>query len=111
MVVHVILSNLINAHFHYGYLRQKWNPEMSPFLAGARQQIHIINLNSSIFRMKKGQLFLRECASRRLKTLFILRKDLKFLRCLSCSFGSYTFRLGTVEFLPISFAKEIFPQR
>jgi len=42
------MSQLIQAGVHFGHNTRRWNPKMAPFLFGARDNIHIIDLQQSV---------------------------------------------------------------
>ena len=41
---HVNMRDLLKAGAHFGHQTKYWNPKMSKFIFGARNKIHIINL-------------------------------------------------------------------
>ena len=43
----------MDAGAHYGHQTQRWNPKMLPFIYGARNGVHIINLDLT---MKKWEI-------------------------------------------------------
>ncbi len=45
---HVNMRDLLKAGAHFGHQTKYWNPKMSKFIFGARNKIHIINLESTI---------------------------------------------------------------
>lgn len=45
MSVPVTVRSLIDAGAHYGHQTQRWNPKMLPYIYGARNGVHIINLD------------------------------------------------------------------
>jgi small subunit ribosomal protein S2 len=49
----VTIKNLIEAGAHYGHQTQRWNPKMLPNIYGARNGVHIINLDIT---MKKWEI-------------------------------------------------------
>ena len=40
----VTMRQMLEAGVHFGHQTRYWNPKMSPFIFGARNKIHIINL-------------------------------------------------------------------
>ena len=40
----VSMRDMINAGVHFGHQTRYWNPQMKPFIFGARNGVHIINL-------------------------------------------------------------------
>jgi small subunit ribosomal protein S2 len=49
----VSIKNLMDAGAHYGHQTQRWNPKMLPNIYGARNGVHIINLDLT---MKKWEI-------------------------------------------------------
>ena len=49
----VTIKNLMDAGAHYGHQTQRWNPKMLPNIYGARNGVHIINLDIT---MKKWEI-------------------------------------------------------
>lgn len=46
----VNVRTLMDAGAHYGHQTQRWNPKMLPYIFGARNGVHIINLDSTVRR-------------------------------------------------------------
>ncbi len=44
----VTIRTLMDAGAHYGHQTQRWNPKMLPYIFGARNGVHIINLDLTI---------------------------------------------------------------
>ena len=44
-------NELLDAGVHFGHLKRKWNPAMSPYIFMERNGIHIIDLASRIVAM------------------------------------------------------------
>jgi small subunit ribosomal protein S2 len=49
----VTIRTLMDAGAHYGHQTQRWNPKMLPYIFGARNGVHIINLDLT---MKKWEI-------------------------------------------------------
>lgn len=49
----VTIKSLMDAGAHYGHQTQRWNPKMLPYIYGARNGVHIINLDLT---MKKWEI-------------------------------------------------------
>lgn len=49
----VTIKSLMDAGAHYGHQTQRWNPKMLPYIYGARNGVHIINLDLT---MKKWEV-------------------------------------------------------
>jgi len=46
-------KELLDAGVHFGHLKKKWNPKMSPYIFMERKGIHIIDLNRTSECMDK----------------------------------------------------------
>jgi small subunit ribosomal protein S2 len=44
----VTMQNLIEAGAHFGHQTHRWNPRMKPYIFGARNGIHIIDLSQTV---------------------------------------------------------------
>lgn len=42
------MKNMLKAGVHFGHQTRYWNPKMKPFIFGARNKIHIINLEKTL---------------------------------------------------------------
>lgn len=40
----VSMRDMLQAGVHFGHQTRYWNPKMKPFIFGARNKVHIINL-------------------------------------------------------------------
>jgi len=73
-MVKASLYYFLNARMHIGAPRRKWNPSMASYV-GIRQNIHLLDLQHSTFRLRKFLFFLRLVAKRRGTTFFVLNPD------------------------------------
>ena len=44
----VSMKELLEAGVHFGHQKRYWNPKMSKFIFGVRNNIHIINLEETL---------------------------------------------------------------
>ena len=42
------LRSLLEAGVHFGHQTERWNPKMKPYIFGARNGIHIIDLQQTV---------------------------------------------------------------
>ena len=49
----VTFEEMLNAGVHFGHLRRKWNPNMSPYIFDEKKGIHIIDLNKTLVNLYK----------------------------------------------------------
>lgn len=47
-MAHVNMRDLLKAGAHFGHQTRYWNPKMGKFIFGARNKIHIINLEHTL---------------------------------------------------------------
>lgn len=65
------LAELLQAGVHFGHQTSKWHPKMKKFIFGARQGIHIINLEETQKALEKALAFARQTAARGGVILFV----------------------------------------
>jgi len=70
----VTFDELLNAGAHYGHLTRKWNPAMAPFIFGAKNSIHIIDLNKTSAKLEDAANALKQIAKSGRKILFVSTK-------------------------------------
>ena len=55
------MRQLLEAGVHFGHQSHRWNPKMSEYIFGTRNNIHIIDLTLSVPMMHRGlRVFLRD---------------------------------------------------
>ncbi|WP_148863361.1 30S ribosomal protein S2 [Marinobacter fonticola] len=67
----VSMRDLLKAGAHFGHQTRYWNPKMSKFIFGARNKIHIINLEQTVPAMDDALKFIRQLAESKNKVLFV----------------------------------------
>jgi small subunit ribosomal protein S2 len=65
------LRSLIEAGVHFGHQTKRWNPRMRPFIYGARNGIHIIDLDQTARMFKRAYDFITETVGRGGHILFV----------------------------------------
>ena len=65
------LRTLLDAGVHFGHQTKRWNPKMRPFIYGARNGIHIIDLDQTTRLFKKAYDFIVEAVGRGGGVLFV----------------------------------------
>ena len=65
------LRSLIEAGVHFGHQTKRWNPKMRPFIYGARNGIHIIDLDQTARLFKRTFDFIVETVGRGGHILFV----------------------------------------
>ena len=67
----VTMRQMLEAGVHFGHQTRYWNPKMSPFIFGARNKIHIINLEKSLPMYQEALKFVRTLTSNKGQVLFV----------------------------------------
>ncbi len=66
-----LMREMLEAGVHFGHQTRYWNPKMAPFIFGARNKIHIINLEQTVVKYTVAAKFLRQLAARGGNVLFV----------------------------------------
>src|ERR1700751_4414173 len=53
------MRQLLESGAHFGHRKQRWNPKMAPFIYGARNDIHIIDLTQTVPLLHQALVALR----------------------------------------------------
>lgn len=64
-------EDLIKAGVHIGHEKSKWNPKMSPFVFGVRNNFHIIDVFKTTERLAQAVEFLKEVISSGNQIIFL----------------------------------------
>ena len=67
----VSMRDMLQAGVHFGHQTRYWNPKMKPFIFGARNKVHIINLEKTVPMFNEALVELNKIASRKGKILFV----------------------------------------
>src|SRR3954466_1648819 len=65
------MRQLLEAGSHFGHRQQRWNPKMSPYIYGSRNDIHIIDLTQTVPLLHQALVALREVAGGGGRILFV----------------------------------------
>jgi small subunit ribosomal protein S2 len=65
------LRSLLDAGVHFGHQTKRWNPKMRPFIYGARNGIHIIDLDQTARLFQRAYNFVQETVARGGQILFV----------------------------------------
>ncbi|MAY35971.1 MAG: 30S ribosomal protein S2 [Spongiibacteraceae bacterium] len=68
---HVSMRDMLQAGVHFGHQTRYWNPKMAPYIFGARNKIHIINLEHTVPAFNEALDKIVELAGNRNKILFV----------------------------------------
>ena len=67
----VTMQQLIEAGSHFGHQTHRWNPRMKPYIFGARNGIHIIDLSQTVPLFQRALDFVSATAQAGGKVLFV----------------------------------------
>ncbi len=67
----ISLKSLIDAGVHFGHQTKRWNPKMKPFIYGARNGIHIIDLDQTARLFHRAFHFIEQTVARGGHVLFL----------------------------------------
>jgi small subunit ribosomal protein S2 len=67
----ITMRQMLEAGVHFGHQTRYWNPKMSPYIFGARNKIHIINLEKSLPMYQEALKFVRQLSANKGKILFV----------------------------------------
>ena len=67
----VSLQQLIEAGAHFGHQTHRWNPKMKPYIFGARNGVHILDLSQSVPLFARALDFVANAVSAGGKVLFV----------------------------------------
>ena len=67
----VSMREMLEAGCHFGHQTRFWNPKMAQYIFGARNKIHIINLEKTVEKLAEAEKFVRDLSARGGKILFV----------------------------------------
>lgn len=67
-------KELLDAGVHFGHLKKKWNPKMSPYIFQEHRGIHIIDLNRTSECLDRAANAMRQLAKSGKKIMFVATK-------------------------------------
>lgn len=70
-MVTVSMKDMLQAGVHFGHQTRYWNPKMKPFIFGARNKVHIVNLEKTVPMFNDALAELNKIASRKGKILMV----------------------------------------
>ncbi|MEM6760706.1 MAG: 30S ribosomal protein S2 [Pseudomonadota bacterium] len=65
------MRQLLEAGVHFGHQTQRWNPRMSPFIYGARNGIHIMDLTQTVPMLDQALQAIRDTVAKGGRVLFV----------------------------------------
>ena len=70
----VSMRDLLEAGVHYGHQTGRWNPKMRPYIYGARNKVHIVDLSKTVRLLERATDFISGSVSQGRKILFVATK-------------------------------------
>ena len=70
----ITMKQLLQAGVHFGHQTTHWNPKMKKYIYGARNGIHIIDLQKTLKMFREAEEFIRKTAEAGKKILFVATK-------------------------------------
>lgn len=67
----ISMKQLLEAGVHFGHQTSRWNPKMKPYIFGARNNIHIIDLQQTVTMVKDIVAFVHDLAASGGHILFV----------------------------------------
>lgn len=67
-------KELLDAGCHFGHMRKKWNPKMTPYIFMEHKGIHIIDLNRTAECLERSALAMKTLAKGGKKIMFVATK-------------------------------------
>src|SRR5919197_1066275 len=58
------MRQLLEAGVHFGHQNHRWNPKMAPFIFGARNNIHIIDLSQTVPLLHQALVVISDTVAR-----------------------------------------------
>lgn len=68
------IRDLLESGAHFGHRTLRWNPKMAPYIYGARNGVHIIDLTQTAILLNEATRILRDVAKKKGKILFVCTK-------------------------------------
>ncbi len=65
------MREMLEAGVHFGHQTRFWNPKMASYIFGARNKIHIINLEKTVVKYQDAMNFIRRLSANKGSILFV----------------------------------------
>ncbi|MCX5867215.1 MAG: 30S ribosomal protein S2 [Proteobacteria bacterium] len=67
----ITAKELLEAGVHFGHQTRRWNPKMRPYIFGARNGVHIIDINQTVQLFEKAYRFIEGAVAQGQSVLFV----------------------------------------
>jgi small subunit ribosomal protein S2 len=71
MTATISMRDMLEAGVHFGHQTRRWNPKMAPYIYGARDGVHIINLGKTLRLFRDAMHFVSRVVSNGNQVLFV----------------------------------------
>ena len=68
---HISMRKLLESGVHFGHQTKRWNPKMKPYIYGARNGIHIVDLGKTVVAFDKAYDFVANVVASGAPVLFV----------------------------------------
>lgn len=68
------MQDLLEAGVHFGHQVRRWHPSMKPFIFGAKDGVHIIDLAQTVSNLEVAYNFVKDLSSKGGKVIFLATK-------------------------------------
>jgi small subunit ribosomal protein S2 len=65
------MRQMLEAGVHFGHQTRFWSPKMAPYIFGARNKIHIVNLEKTLAKYNEAMDFVKKLSANRGNILFV----------------------------------------
>lgn len=70
-MIMINLKTLLESGVHFGHQTKKWNPKMKRYIFGARNKIHILDLQKTVRELRRAYSFVRDSVAEGKTILFV----------------------------------------
>lgn len=70
-MAYATMKQMLETGVHFGHQTRRWNPKMRPYIFGARNGIHIIDLQQTVKMFQKAYDFIAETVAQGGKIIFV----------------------------------------
>ena len=67
----ITMRQLLKAGVHFGHQTRYWSPSMAPYIFGARDKIHIINMDKTLPMLNEAMNYIGSITAQHGKVLFV----------------------------------------
>lgn len=70
-MANALVQDLIDAGVHFGHRASRWNPKMSPYIYGRKNQIHIMDIRETVRGLLRAKKYVSQVAAGGSLVLFV----------------------------------------